>query len=263
MNADTEFIGEHIIFDEDGFTGHLSVDEVFGTNEGKMGSRKWPFSMKDVDITVNKNVLTSAGFGGKIRVPIQKQDSYLDYSALIAENGGTLDYQFTVSPEGETEFPAIIAKAHIDPETHIVVKDDGNGLEPAFHFYGDLTLDTKIGFAVQGADFSFQSVQVNNFVVDKNGFHLGENGSIKYASPVKNFAGFSAGLDSHEFSGNDLSFGFWLKLSEESNVVGGTCGLTIHTNWENGQLKYESLSVNEVTIKGRRRYRHHGWIAGL
>jgi hypothetical protein len=250
LNADTEFIGEHIIFDEDGFTGHLIVDEVFGTNDGKMGSRKWPFSMKDVDISVEKNMLTSAGFGGEIRVPIQKQDSYLGYSALITKKEGELEYQFTVSPEEETEFPAIIAKAHMDPETHIIVKDDGNGLEPAFHFYGDLTLDTKVGYDVQGADFSFKSIEVNNFVVDKDGFHLGENGSIKYASPVKNFAGFSAGLDHHEFNGNDIKFGFWLELSEESNVIGGTCGLTIHTDWENGQLKYQNITVNDVTIKG-------------
>ena len=93
--------------------------------------------MKDVDISVEKNMLTSAGFGGEIRVPIQKQDSYLGYSALITKKEGELEYQFTVSPEEETEFPAIIAKAHMDPETHIIVKDDGNGLEPAFHFYGD------------------------------------------------------------------------------------------------------------------------------
>lgn len=251
LNADTEFVGEHIIFDEDGFTGHLTVDEAFGTNQGKMGSRKWPFSMKDVDIKVEKNVLTSAGFGGKIRVPIQKDDKYLDYTALIATNeDDDLDYQFTITPEGETEFPAIIAKATIDPETHIIVKDDGNGFEPSFHFYGDLTLDTKVGYDVQGADFSFQSIEVNNFVVDKNGFHLGENGSIKYASPVKDFGGFSAGLDNHSFDGGDIGFDFWIKLSEEANVVGGRCGLTIHTNWVNDQIKYESLSVNEVTIKG-------------
>ncbi len=250
LNANTSFVADHIIFDDQGFTGHLFAEEVFGTGNGKMGSKDWPFSMKELDIKVVKNELISGSFNGKIRVPIQEKDTYLNYNTLVSYIGDDLKYQFKVNPEEGIVFPVIIAKANISPDTYIEVKDEGNGFEPSFHLYGDVTLNKSFNSKIQGVPFKFKGVKVQNLVVDKTGFHLGDNGAFGYASPQKEFGGFKVNTMTVQLKNNALGFGIGIDFTGEKNVIGGTGGFTLSGKWEDNLLVYKDFQVDSVSIKG-------------
>lgn len=250
LNTDTEFSATDMVFDKSGFSGILSAPVVFGKEKGKMGEKKWPFSMEDLYVRVIKNSLEEGRFKGKIRVPITKDDFYFDYKATLSY-ANDLKYQFKLQPVEDVDFPAVIAKGKIFNNTHIVVEDVGNGFEPAFHLYGLLTLNTKLGANVQGYDLSFEGVEVQNLVVDKTGIHLGENGAVKYNSPQKSLAGFDVSISDCEIGLNSIGFAIGIDFTEkENNVVGGKSAVNILCKWDGSMLKFDKFQLESIDIHG-------------
>lgn len=251
LHANAEINAANMIFDGKGFSGTIAAPVVFGANQGKMGEKQWPFSLENLLIRFEANDMKEGKFSGKIRVPITKDDFFFTYNAAMSYAQGKLSYLFNVALADEVDFPAVIAKGKIANGTHIVVQDVGNGFEPSFHFYGAITLDTKLGAGVNGYGVWFEGIQVENLMVDKQGVRLGPNGSIKYNSPQKTLAGFDVSIKEHETGLNYLQLVLGIDFTgKENNVAGGTAGLKIQCKWENNMLKFDGLNLTKVTVKG-------------
>lgn len=250
LQANTTISATNMLFDGKGFSGTISAPNVFGPDKGEMGSRKWPFSMQNLLIRFEANDLKEGKFDGKIRIPISKEDYYLNYMANISYVN-ELKYQFVIMPAQNVEFPAFIAKANLSPETHIVVEDMGNGFEASFHLFGSITLDTKLGGNLNGYDMSFQGITVQNLMVDKTGIKMGPGGGIQYNSPQKKLAGFDVSISGHAIGTNSFSFSIGVDFTgKENNVVGGKSGISILSKWENNMLKLDKFQLDHIYIKG-------------
>lgn len=250
LNSNASVAVTHAVFDEFGFSGNIAAQNIFGTSEGKLGSKNWPFSIQQLTLKFLHNALTEGGFAGKVQIPIQRADKYLDYSALISYNQGDLNYQFTIQPDSDVEIPVFIAKANLWDDTYLVVKKQGNKLEPTFHLYADVTLNTAFNATLQSIPIKFEGMKFQNIVIDKEGFSLGQNGSISFASEQKKFAGFNISLTEFSIATNSLTFGFDVDLAGQSNVVGGSCSFTIHGQWNQNRLVYQDLQINKLGLYG-------------
>ncbi len=251
LQANTEINATNMLFDSKGFSGTLSAPVVFGTHQGKMGEKQWPFSLENLLIRFEANDMKEGKFNGKIRVPITKDDFFFTYNASMSYAQDKLNYLFNLAPVSDVDFPAVIAKGKLNNNTSIFVQDTGNGFEPSFHLYGSITLDTKLGAGVNGYGVWFEGITVENLMVDKTGVKLGPNGSIKYNSPQKTLAGFDVSIKEHEIGLNYLQLVLGIDFtSKENNVVGGTAGFQVQCKWENNMLKFDGLHLTEVQVKG-------------
>lgn len=250
LNPNAEITASKMVFDKDGFSGIIAAPVVFGKQTGKLGEKKWPFSIENLYVRVIKNGFEEGKFNGEIRLPITKDDFYLKYDALVSKQDNDLKYQFKLQPVNEIEFPAVIAKGTIFPETHIIVADMGNGFDPAFHLFGKLTLNTALGLNLQGYDLSFEGIEVIDLMVDKTGIHLGPNGDIKYTSPQKKIAGFDASITGDDFSLNSIGLSIGIEFTGEKSVVGGETGFHILTKWDGNMMRFDKFQLDDVSVHG-------------
>jgi hypothetical protein len=253
LHKDFKIQASNLIIDDFGFTGLLDIPMVLGTNQGKMGSRNWPFSIENFFIKVVKNQWEEGSFNGKIRVPIQKENDFLQYQALISLLDDELDYQFSVETQEEIEFPAIIAKGKILPNTSIIIEKSGNGFDPRMHLFAKLDLNTPLNINIQSFPLSFSGVEVQDLIIDKNGYHFGPDGafSYSYGEDQRKVFGFNVTLDTFTIvKPNQLFAGMDMQLIGESNVVGGRVRVFINTKWENDLLKLESMKLSDLYING-------------
>ncbi len=92
-NADKplEIGGEHVVIDDDGFTGNL-----FGTlNTPMMGMPAWQFSIDKVELRLKNNELAGGGFTGKMQFEVL-DNKPLDYAALFAMKNHQVTPSFEV-----------------------------------------------------------------------------------------------------------------------------------------------------------------------
>lgn len=244
----------HFLVDKKGFSGIVDVPTVFDKDKGQMGTKKWKFSMKDLYVRIIGNQFQEGRFKGDIRVPITKQDAYLTYQAnLSLSNSNKMLYNMSLTNQNDIEFPAIIAKGKINPDTEILIKDDGNGIEPEFHLYGELEFNRKFSANVQGVPFKLDKVSVQDLVVDKNGVGLGPDGSFSYSynATQRTFNGFDISLDTFYFAkANEMYLGFSLDLLGEKNAVGATTGFTINTAYDNNNMILGNVKLKELSVEG-------------
>lgn len=244
----------HFLVDKKGFSGIIDIPAVFDKDKGQMGAKKWKFSMKDFYVKIIENQFQEGRFKGDIRVPITKQDVYMKYIAnLSLGNSNKLLYNMSLTNQNDIEFPAIIAKGKIQPDTEILIKDDGNGIEPEFHLYGELEFNRKFSANVQGVPFKLDKVTVQDLVVDKNGVGLGPDGAFSYSydSEQRTFNGFDISMDTFYFSkSNEMYLGFSLDLLGENNAVGATTGFSINTTYDNNNMILGNVKLKKLGIDG-------------
>ncbi|MBK9151272.1 MAG: hypothetical protein IPM26_09810 [Saprospiraceae bacterium] len=244
----------HFLADKKGFSGIIDIPTVFDKDKGQMGEKKWKFSMKDFYVRIIENQLQEARFKGDIRVPITRENVFLAYTANMSlDNNDQLKYNFSMVNQNDIEFPAIIAKGKILPNTEILVDQKGSGLEPEFHLYGELEFNRKFSLNVQGVPFKLDKVSVSDLVVDKNGVGLGPDGAFSYSynSGQRTFHGFDINLDTLQFKkANELYLGFSLDLLGETNTVGARTGFSILTDYGNNNMILGNVKLRSLGIKG-------------
>lgn len=244
----------NFLIDKNGFSGIIDLPTVFDKDKGQMGDKKWKFSMKDLFVKVIKNQFQEGRFKGDIRVPITKQNVFLAYQAnLSLDNSNKLLYNMSLINANDIEFPAIIAKGKIQPDTEIKIVNTGNGIEPEFHLYGELEFNRKFSANVQGVPFKLDKVTVQDLVVDKTGVYLGPDGAFSYSykSDQRTFNGFDISLDSfYYYKKNEMYLGFSLDLLGENNAVGARTGFIIKTGYDNSNMILGNVQLRKLGIKG-------------
>ncbi len=243
------------VIDKKGFSGIMEVPKVFDTEKGRLGTKKWKWSMKNFYVKIIENSINTAKFDGDIRVPITKDNTYLKYDALITKDGNELNYNITLVNQEDIPFPAIIAKGEIAPETRIDLNNTGNGFEPAFHFYGNLEFNRKFALDVQGFPLSLDSVIIQDLIVDKEGVGLGQDGAISFSYDAKQrqVNGFDINIDTFYIQKkNEFNFAISIDLLGENNSVGATAGFKILTKYEDksNMMRLDKVKLTEIAIEG-------------
>ncbi|WP_299461307.1 hypothetical protein [uncultured Microscilla sp.] len=95
-------VAQNALIDKQGFTGEIRGTNIIAKGQGKMG--KWPFSVEQFYVKMEATQLRAAHFGGKVRLPISKDDpsAYLGYTVIINPDAG--DYVAQVRYNKNTTF---------------------------------------------------------------------------------------------------------------------------------------------------------------
>ena len=96
------------IIDGNGFTGVIEGNNVLPFDEGSMGG--WKFSVDNIQMVFVQNHIRGGGFGGKLNIPIMKDDN-LDYSASVFPEN---HYLFSINPPpSKTKFNMFCAEVNL------------------------------------------------------------------------------------------------------------------------------------------------------
>lgn len=216
MRKPVTFTGSHLVLDNVGFSGKIAGHDLIPIEKGRLGN--WNFSLDAIQIDINANELASAGFEGKINIPLAKpvgegqsstdSTQLFAYSAIIKPGN---EYLFNVRNSDKLEFPLWKADVEIDPSSYVEIKAVDDQFLPRAHLNGRMTMN--IGLKDDGtpdandnrnakvAGISFQELEVSSEkpYVKVGKFSLGTEGfSSKlggFPIQVKGISGFSSGDD--------------------------------------------------------------------
>lgn len=249
----------NFVMDKKGFSGIIESGQLFNTEEGKLGSKQWKWSMEDLYVEVLENNLNTAKFEGDVRVPITKDDFYLSYETTISVEDDELNYNFNITNDEKIHFPAIIAKGEISPQTRIEIKNTNGVLEPEFHLFGHLSLNRSFAFNKNNdgllPSLSLDSIIVEDIIVDKNGLSLGPDGAVSfsYDADQRTFNGFDINIDSVAFKTNQIYLGMSVDLLGEDNAVSATGGFDINVKYDEEDdymMRFDGIGFTELSIDG-------------
>lgn len=248
----------NFVIDKNGFSGIIESANVFDTETGKLGTKKWKWSMENLYVEVLQNTLNAASFEGDIRVPITKDDVFMKYETNISTVNNDLTYNFSIINQEAINFPAIIAQGTIDPLTRIELNEVNGVLEPEFHLFGFLKLDKSFAYKPNEGGFlppiDIDSLIVQDLIVSSKGISLGPDGAVSfsYNSSQRKFNGFDLNIDSTAIKLNSLEFWISLDLIGETNAVGAAGSFAIKTKYEDGtnMLRYDKIKVGEISVEG-------------
>lgn len=112
-NKRISFLTHHMIFDNNGISGHFKAVNLLPYADGVAGS--WPFSVDAFSIELMANHLCGAGFEGKIGLPVADK-SPLNYEACISPGN---EYLMKVVMTEKMDFSIWAAQAELLPNSYI------------------------------------------------------------------------------------------------------------------------------------------------
>lgn len=209
------FVGSHLVLDNLGFSGKLAGRNLIPIEDGRIGS--WNFSLESIGIEINANEISSAGFGGKINIPLARpvsEDKAPDETQLFAYDAiikpGN-EYVFNVRNSDALEFPLWKANVEIDPSSYVEVRVVNEQFLPKAHLNGRMTIniglqdngtpDANLNRNARIAGITFQQLEVSSLkpYVKVGKFSLGTEGVESklggFPIQVKGISGSSSGDD--------------------------------------------------------------------
>ena len=242
------FFGKNLLIDELGITGFLGVENLLMLSEGDMNG--WNFSVEDLAIELQASQLISAGFHGKLQVPMFSDSSMFNYTAIMGSNN---DYLFNVAVEDTLDMPVWSANLNLHPNSAIdiaVVKDK---FMPVLHLNGDLTLNSPI----DPNDEKSKTLKLSQ--IEFQGLHIQTIKpyvSIDYISFGKRqdrFSDFPVSIYKVGFKSDSTRLGLMLGLNVNfmGEGDGGFAGAGLFTIWgeeNDGKWKYEGVEVDKIIV---------------
>lgn len=131
------FSAQHLLFDENGVSGHLTASNLLPYDEGVAGN--WPFSVETFSLDLLANHLCGAGFTGKIGLPISDK-APLGYEACISPKN---EYLMKVIFTESVDFSIWAATAHLLPNSYIQLEVKDGKFRPEAMLSG--SMDIQIG----------------------------------------------------------------------------------------------------------------------
>ncbi|EAY26365.1 hypothetical protein [Microscilla marina] len=116
-SAGLYIVAQNALIDKQGFTGEISGTNIIAKGQGKMG--KWPFSVEQFYVKMEATQLRAAHFGGKVRLPISKDDpsAYLGYTVIINPDAG--DYVAQVRYNKNMKLGLWVAQMEVLPSSSL------------------------------------------------------------------------------------------------------------------------------------------------
>ncbi|KAA2243040.1 hypothetical protein F0L74_11005 [Chitinophaga agrisoli] len=245
--------GKNILIDNQGFTGLVSANNLVPIGEGSAGS--WPFSIDKFSLELVANNLKGAGFGGRIKLPVDDKTE-LVYDALISPAN---EYLLTVKPKDSIQFGFLRASQvtlYRNSSVELRVKD-GKFL-PKATLNGKMTInatlkqDAPIDDDGVGklADIEFQGLELQTVSPKIKIASFGYDGTISLGN-------FPASINNIEVAASNdevrLGFGIDVHLSgEEDGGFRGDANLDIIGKLDSGKglesWKFSKIRLNEIGV---------------
>lgn len=145
-----------ILIDDQGFSGSVGARNLFSMEEGRMD--KWAYSIDDFTVTIRANQLTSAGFSGMMNIPAFKENSALEYSAIMNTGG---EYIFNLSPAENMDFPLFAGEMNVYQTSSISVELDNHRFVPTAILNGKVNIQPN-DVELSLADIEFQQLRLSS-----------------------------------------------------------------------------------------------------
>ncbi|MEG2666150.1 MAG: hypothetical protein RSA02_03940, partial [Bacteroidales bacterium] len=245
-----EFEAERMWFDERGFTGLMSVNNILSLKQGDLGG--WSFSIEEFNVTIKENSLVKGEMKGEIELPISISNSFkydLDFNtdgkwAMKVKLGEKMTFDFLKSKSVE-----------IYSSSYVEVKKKKNEKSP--HLVACLSGKMELNpFADTNSKFDlgkieFTRMKVSNkdpyFTIDKMAFDK----EIKINK-------FPASIDGIELRGIGkekiiLAFDTKVHFSKENKgAFAGSLGLEIKAAYKEKdstkKWRFDGVDVSDVNI---------------
>ncbi|MBX9852071.1 MAG: hypothetical protein K2X86_09965 [Cytophagaceae bacterium] len=245
-----EIQANNVLIDNMGFSGWITGKNIIPFEEGNMSG--WPFSVEEISIGITCNRLTGAGFKGKINVPIAKEDTKLEYTAII-ESGD--NYFLSVRSTETIDVPLWGATMNLYPTTVFEIAYTDKKFRPRAILNGDISLTPDLGNG--GDKGEFKGIIFENLIVQSAKPHI-LPGVFTIESRNNEMAGFSFTIKeigivrrTEEEVGFHLGLSIHLMNASDGGFSGET-GITAFgkTETESGRQKwkYDHLELDRVKI---------------
>jgi hypothetical protein len=252
-NARTSFSASNVLIDNLGFTGTLKATKLLSLEKGDMNG--WAFSVDAIEVGIKANQLTSAGFNGRIVIPVSDEKTPFEYNALISDGG---NYLFTVSPAKDISFN-LWSAAHVDiyKASYLEVKIADHKFLPKANLHGRMAVQGKLSSGGQGvelANITFEDLQIQSV---KPYIKVG-NFSFGSEAAQQKMAGFPISIHDiglKSISDTEVGLDFNLKLNlvgENNGAFAADAGLTLvgkmdsERGWQS--WKYKTILVREIAV---------------
>jgi hypothetical protein len=266
---------QNLIIDNNGITGLFFAQNILPLEKGSAGG--WRFSVDSFRIAIEANRLLRAGFGGKIGLPVNKDDStyitsqslqdstkrdsilkrkFLAYSAVMSTSG---EYLCRVVTRDSISFDIWKANIILKPNSYIELAGNSERFLPSAMLHGSMNIESKTG--TTGAERLTKIVDFRG--VDFVGLHLkttapyfsaqyfGYKGSISIGNlPIS--------IDSitlRSIASDEIGLAFNLKVNlHDLNFAGETRLMIVGKhNDENGlaKWKYDRVKIERIYINAK------------
>lgn len=246
-----EILASNVLIDNMGFSGWITGKNLIPFEEGSMSG--WPFSLDEISIGITCNKLTGAGFKGKINVPIAKEDTKLEYTAII-ESGD--NYFLSVKSTETLDVPLWGATMNLYPTTVFQIAYTDKKFKPRAILNGDISLTPDLGTGGDKGEFKgiiFQNLIVQSekpnilpgvFTIESRdnemagfSFTIKEIGIVRKAEDE---VGFHIGLSMHLMDDSDGGF------SGETGIT--AFGKMEETESGRQKWKFDHLELDRVKV---------------
>ncbi len=242
------FSANYLIIDNRGVSGVFAAEGIIPIDKGRMGN--WAFSLDSLGIDIAYNQVKTVGFKGGIVLPVSKQDTPFNYSAVI-DGGG--NYQFLVSPASGMSFPLWqAAEVEIYEASYLDIKVVNKEFLPKANLHGRMNIDAGNGISL--AEITFENLELQTV---RPFIHIG---SFSFGSDAarQKLARFPVTINNialRDLPGDKLALDFDLLLNlvgEKSGGFAADAGLSLIGGLEQGQglhhWKYEDARVRDIAL---------------
>ena len=251
---------DHMILDDEGFSGKISVSPVISL--GDMSG--WSYSIDTLGLEFVTNQVKGFELGGKLTIPVIKgKDGKPTQFGYLAERGADGNYIFSVTVENELTFPLFVADLNLFKGSSVVVKERDGKFYPTASLNGEISIKAAkavfnslrfeglkissedpqfdieaIGFGKEGSTQSMSKfpLVINNIMLRKEDNRIGIGFDVTI-----NIAG---NADEGGFGGT-AALTVWGKRERETvTAPNGTVVSTQTSNWKFDKVEVSGIGVN-------------------
>lgn len=156
---------EHMLLDEQGFTGSLYVENVI--TEGDMNG--WAYTLDKVGISLLANQLKGFALEGTLSIPVVKgKDGNSTAFNYVAHRGAEGNYIFSVAVKNELQLGLWAADLQLLNGSAVLVTEKDRKFYPSAHLSGELT----INLLGKGPKARFNSIRFEKMVINSEAPHF-------------------------------------------------------------------------------------------
>ncbi|HEY9046321.1 MAG TPA: hypothetical protein VIN08_10515, partial [Ohtaekwangia sp.] len=220
---------EHMILDDEGFTGDVFADNVL--DAGNLNG--WSYSLDHVELALVTNQVKGFEIAGNISVPNlkKKKDNSATHFGYLASRSADGNYIFSVTIKDELRLPLLVADLNLKPGSSITVKEKDDKFYPTAILNGELTISALS----KGPKASFSGIEFEGLRISTEAPHFDiqhvsfgkedkEQSVSKFPLVINNIALRKDGSDRIGI-GFDVTINIAGKSEDEG--FGGTAGLIV------------------------------------